>query len=251
MTGQPCILPTRCLLFNSNGLPISAPYLLITGSLLPVMNDAVCPSKEAFERLLHDSYSQWSSHLKNANASSLPSCCLVLKRIVGRTPSFLGSSLLSEEAKVAFACVEKKLGDEPCGLLASGQSVWAVSGERCHPDPKIMPLNILLAVRNPVAVELSDSTPLANWPGAEGLSGFDEGNYLTILFLAWAYVLSARLVESLAYSPEHRCTKTYKSRGCQASLEHNQQQKIELDLGSDISAEEASWWNTLLSPGGG
>lgn len=147
-----------------------------------------------------------------------------------------------------FTCVENESGEGPSALLASGQSVWTVSGKYFHLEPKLIPLNILVAVLSPVTVEVSDSAPLASWPGVEGLSGYDEGNYLMVLFLAWAYVLSARWAESLAHSPEHLCTKTYKSRGCQSSTEHNPQQKIELYLGSDISAEEAIWWNALLSP---
>lgn len=48
-----------------------------------------------------------------------------------------------------------------------------------------MSLNMLPAVLNPVTVRVSDSAPLVNWPGVEGLTGFDEGIYLTVLFLAW------------------------------------------------------------------
>lgn len=181
------------------------------------MDDAVRPTREDFGRILHDSYNQWSSYLRDANASPLlPSCCLDLKQIVRRTPSFFGSNLLPEETRVGSTCVEKKLGNEPHGLLASGQSAWAVSGERYHLDPKTMSLNMLLAVRNPVTVRVSDLAPLANWPGVEGLTGFNEGNYLTVLFLAWAYVLSVRWQELLVHSPEHRCTKTYNNRGCQS-----------------------------------
>lgn len=53
--------------------------------------------------------------------------------------SFLGCNLLPEGAKFAFTCVEKKSGEGPGALLASGQSVQAVFDGYCCPDPKVIP----------------------------------------------------------------------------------------------------------------
>lgn len=213
------------------------------------MDDAVRPSKETFNRILDNSYNQWHSYLEDSGTTpTLPSYCLDLKSIIGRMPSFLGYGLLSKEAKVSFAYVERESGKGKSALLASGQSVWAVSGGFCSLEPNFMPLDILLAVPEPLVVQISDSAPLASWLGIQGVLGYDEGNYITVLFLAWAYVLSARWAESLAHSSEHRCTRKYKNR---CSLEPNPQNKIELGLGNDVEAGEASWWNGLLYPGGG
>lgn len=54
---------------------------------------------------------------------------------------------------------------------------------------------------------LSDSTPLAEWPGIQDLSGYDEGNYLTIL--ARAYTMSVRWAEWLTASTNRHCGYKY------------------------------------------
>lgn len=218
------------------------------------MDDAVRPRKEDFHRLLGAILRQWSSYLKGFNDSGallLPYKCLDLKSVLGRTPSFLGYSSLPEEAEASFSCVEKEYSEGQYGLLTSGQSVWSVSCENCCLEPKRMPLDILLAVPNSLVVQVSDSAPLTNWPGVEGLSECDEGNCITILFLAWSYILSARWAESLKHSSEHQCMSKIKIKTYQPSVKPDQQHRVEIDLGSDIDADEASWWNALLSPGGG
>lgn len=75
------------------------------------MDDAVRPSKETFNRILDNSYNQWHSYLEDSGTTpTLPSYCLDLKSIIGRMPSFLGYGLLSKEAKVSFAYVERESG---------------------------------------------------------------------------------------------------------------------------------------------
>ena len=95
-------------------------------------------------------------------------------------------------------------------------------------------------------VELSDSVPFAEWPGVQGLEGYDEGNYIVVLFLAWAYILSARWSELLCRSPEHRCMITSKkvTPRCEAPLP---QSSIEVDIGDDATDDEVRWWEAVLS----
>lgn len=109
-----------------------------------------------------------------------------------------------------------------------------------------MPLDILLAVPNPLTVHISDFAPLADWPGIQGLPEYDEGNYLTVLFLAWAYILSARWAESLHYASDHYCTSIYKKKTCPPLSSRLHQ--VEIDIGTDIDTAEASWWEAILPP---
>ena len=212
------------------------------------MDDAVRPSKERFSQVLDDSYSQWLSYLKNANTTpQLPSYCADLKCTLRRTPSFLGYDLLSGDVKLPFTCVEKDSGDGQFGLLASGSSVWAVSRGDCRLEPHAIPLDILLAVPHPLTIHISDSAPLAKWPGLDGFLEHDGGNHLTVLFLAWAYVFSARWVEALQHSSGHRCTRKFKERILQPAISPEKQRKIEIALGNDVDADEASWWAAILS----
>ena len=95
-------------------------------------------------------------------------------------------------------------------------------------------------------VELSDSAPFAEWPGVQSLEEYDEGNYIAVLFLAWAYILSARWSELLSKSPEHRCMIALKEEDprCEVPLSHS---RIEVDIGVDASDDEVHWWNVILS----
>lgn len=212
------------------------------------MDDAVRPSKERFSRVLDDSYNQWLSYLKNANTTpQLPSYCADLKCILRRTPSFLGYDLLSGNVKLPFTCVEKESMNGQYGLLASGSSVWAVSRGDCHLEPNIMPLDILLAVPNPLTVHISDSAPLTKWPGIDSFPEHDGGNYLTVLFLAWAYILSARWAEALQHSSGHRCASKFKETIIQPVISPEKQHKVEIAIGNDVDIDEASWWAAILS----
>lgn len=211
------------------------------------MDDAVRPSKERFNRVAGDSHNQWSSYLEDATTTPLLlSYCADLKGILRRTPSFLGYGLLSENSKLSFTCVEKE-SEGKYGLLASGKSGWTVSSGRCRLEPIIIPLNMLLGIPSPLTVHIFDSAPLLKWPGINGFSEHDESNCITVLFLAWAYILSARWAESLKHSLEHRCTSNLKKRRCQHVMSSKQQHRVEIEIGDDANADEASWWEAILS----
>lgn len=42
-------------------------------------------------------------------------------------------------------------------------------------------------------MNIADDAPFAEWPGVQDLADFDEGNYISVVFFAWAYILSARV----------------------------------------------------------
>ncbi|CAG8908425.1 unnamed protein product [Penicillium egyptiacum] len=139
------------------------------------MDDALRPSKEAFDYTLRASYQLWSTHF-NTSDSRLPLECV------------------SEAGKV----------------------------------------------------ELSKEAPLSEWPGVHGISGYDEGNHIAVLFLAWAYILSAKWAELLDRSDTHQCLAKY-SDTCQEPEEAVQPEVIEVDLPPDASEAEIVWWNAVLS----
>ena len=105
---------------------------------------------------------------------------------------------------------------------------------------------LLLATQNAMNVELLDSAPFAEWPGVQRLEGYDEGNYIAVLFLAWAYILSARWFELLSRSLEHRCMIIFKKETsrCEPPLSHT---TVQVDIGDDASDDEVHWWTALLS----
>jgi hypothetical protein len=157
------------------------------------MDDAIRPSKERFDRIFSESCDEWSSHLTNAHKNPrLPPSSIDLKSLLERTPSFLGYGLISRDAELPFTYVKRDSNKGYSGLLISGQSTWTTSYGQCCLDPRTISLDILLAVPSPLTVDISESAPLQEWPGVDGISNHDEGNHISILFLAWAYILSAR-----------------------------------------------------------
>ncbi|KAE8367171.1 hypothetical protein BDV27DRAFT_143053 [Aspergillus caelatus] len=171
-------------------------------------------------------YALWSSYVDLEGPTSLPIECIDLKRILGQTPSFLGHGLIPENESVPFKC------NESSGTLyVNGRSTWKPSNGTCQLGPKEIHRTVLLATQTAMNVELSDSVPFAEWPGVQGLEGYDESNYIAVLFLAWAYMLSARWSELLSRSPEHRCMIT----------------RIEVDIGDNATDDEVHWWEAILS----
>uniref|UniRef100_A0A093V8R0 Ectonucleotide pyrophosphatase/phosphodiesterase family member 6 n=1 Tax=Talaromyces marneffei PM1 TaxID=1077442 RepID=A0A093V8R0_TALMA len=128
------------------------------------------------------------------------------------------------------------------GLLTSGHSIWRTSNGHCDTEPKIVPLQLLLAVPEPLKIRFSDNAPLATWPGVQGISESGRVNYITPLFLAWAYILSAKWVELLSRSPRHACKQKY--------LEGTPiQDHLSFDIGYETDEDEYRWWKAILSFG--
>ncbi|KAL6230445.1 hypothetical protein BDW75DRAFT_234375 [Aspergillus navahoensis] len=198
------------------------------------MDDAVRPCQTAFDRLLCESFRLWSSYLDAAETTpQLPFECIDLKRLLRRTPSFLGGDLVPDALQVSFSCEEKKFRQGYYGLLA-----------------RAMLLDLLLGVQTPLAVHVSDCAPLVEWPGVQGITYHGEGNYITVLFLAWSYILSARWAELLKKSSDHSCSIRF-TGDTYPSAAPNQHCDVEIDLGADTNDGGASWWKAILSPGPG
>lgn len=93
----------------------------------------------------------------------------------------------------------------------------------------------------------SKDSPLSDWPKFHGLSHYDEGNYLSVLYLAWAYIISARWVELLRRSTNHECHMTYNTHVWENPLpKSDNHSMVEIDIGDDICDEEVLWWRAVL-----
>ncbi|KAE8356962.1 hypothetical protein BDV28DRAFT_125990 [Aspergillus coremiiformis] len=214
------------------------------------MDDAIRPNRTAFDRVLCESFKLWASYLNASNTTPLlPFDCIDLKRLLRRTPSFLGCSLLSEDAHIPLKFVEKGSREGHYGLLSSCRSIWRTHCSKCPLEPITMPSHLILGVQSSLAVQISDSAPLAEWPGIQGISGHDEGNYLAVLFLAWAYILSARWAELLRSASS--CKIKYATGNGPSFMVPSHQCAAEIDLGYHAEKDEAGWWAAILSSGGG
>lgn len=206
------------------------------------MDDAIRPSQLEYKRVLQESFKHWSTYRKAANASSLlPRHSVNLTSLLGRIPAFLACGWLSDREQFSFKCQERESQGQ-YGLLTSGHSIWRTSNGDCNTESKIIPLQLLLAVPEPLKIQFSNNAPLATWPGVRERSESGGVNYITPLFLAWAYILSAKWLELLGHSSGHACKLKF--------LEGTSNQSaLRFDIGYEIDEDEDRWWKAILSFG--
>lgn len=203
------------------------------------MDEEVSPSQLRFDKVLRESYKQWSTCNNVANlSSSLPGQCINLTPLLGRTPAFLAYGKLPEDESFSFVCEVM----EGHGLQVCGQSIWRTSNGPCETESKIVPLKLILAVSHPLQISFSVNAPLAIWPGTQGLSQNGRENYITVLFLAWSYILSCKWVELLGRSARHTCKQSYTMGTPVIDIS-------DFGVGYKIDKDEERWWKAILSFG--
>ncbi|KAJ6180845.1 hypothetical protein N7519_011306 [Penicillium mononematosum] len=214
------------------------------------MGDALRPGDDGFNQVIHESLGTWTSYLATEKKEhQLPRQAINMRPLVSQTPPFLGDGFASFNETISFACEEKESAQGKDNFFVKGKSTWRTSKGICDPQPKVLPNQLLLAVGSRVNVELSEDSPLSDWPGVQGLSGYDEGNYLSILYFAWAYIISTRWAELLSRSADHECHMSYTADSDSMEgllLEWDNQSMVEIAIGDDASEEEVLWWRTIL-----
>jgi hypothetical protein len=78
----------------------------------------------------------------------------------------------------------------------------------------------------------------------QGVHSHDEGYYVTVLLLAWAYILSVRWAELLCRSSDRQCTVEYQMNGMIAKS--HGKYDVEVTTGDDIEESEARLWKAIL-----
>ncbi|OJJ95259.1 hypothetical protein ASPACDRAFT_48003 [Aspergillus aculeatus ATCC 16872] len=109
-----------------------------------------------------------------------------------------------------------------------------------------MSTQLVVGVQSSLPVHLSDSAPLTQWPGMHGAPGQDEGNYLAVLFLAWAYILSARWAEIM--EGVSGCTvPSSPADENQSDGQPGDHYTAAIELGYETDADETNWRRSILS----
>ncbi|KAL3455605.1 hypothetical protein BJX64DRAFT_272125 [Aspergillus heterothallicus] len=213
------------------------------------MGDAARPSDAAYQRVLQESLNIWSSYLgPGSDNLAISRQAVDLQLLVSQTPPFLGDGLVPRGKTISFACEEKSAAPGNGSLLVNCRSTWRTTKGFCDLPPTVLPKQLVLAVGSRSRLRFSDNAPLAEWPDIKGLEGLDNGNYLAVLYLAWAYILSARWVELLSRSADHESQMDYHSTGVSgAAPRPDERPSIQINIGEDVSAEEALWWRTILT----
>lgn len=206
------------------------------------MDDGIRPSQQEYKRILYESLKHWLTYRNAADASSLlPLHSVDLTSLLGRIPVFLACGRLSKHQHFSFKFQEREFRGQ-YGLLTCGHSIWRTSYGDCDTKPKIVPLQLLLAVPEPLKIRFSDNAPLATWPGVQGISESGGLNYITPLFLAWAYILSFKWFELLGHSSSHACKLQFLDGTSSPSA-------MGFDIGYKIDEDEDRWWRSILSFG--
>ncbi|KAF2463835.1 uncharacterized protein BDR25DRAFT_383147 [Lindgomyces ingoldianus] len=196
------------------------------------MADAVRISDDQFRRIYEAGFTLWAQLHHNSKNSNLPVYCLRLQDAFCMQPFFPRNlNLKQDETRV----------------LATGYSFWELTGADCKYG--------LPSFRQQVKIGVTAGAPISLLiTGTQNDSGcaswfIRDDNYLAILILAWAYILSARWTEVMP-GP---CTLTYTESQAtyhDATNHQNNRNCIDVDIGG-VSPEEARWWAAILARGQG
>lgn len=200
-----------------------------------IMDDAVRISAERFCSIYEESFKAWARLYANiVEKSRLPAQALAVQDVCQEHPALPRNMRLKHDQRGAFAI---------------GTSIWSSNGTKCNYklSPFRQPVRLRVAVKKPVSLSISKSSESQN---ADSLCFMRDQNYLSVLMLAWTYILSARWTEimpgtcSLAYT-ESQATTCHSMNRCKDEGSH-----ISIELG-DVSPQEARWWAAILAPGQG
>ncbi|KAG5664369.1 hypothetical protein KAF25_008103 [Fusarium avenaceum] len=200
------------------------------------MDDAVRISAERFRFVYEEGFKTWARlYADVVEKNGFPSQLFAaIQDVCRRHPVFSRRMRLKIDQRGAFAI---------------GKSIWSSNGTSCVNKPPSFrqPVRIMVAVRRPVSLSFSE---LSEGQNTQSLRFTRDQDYVSILILAWTYILSARWTEimpgtcSLIYT-ESRATIYQDMTQCE-----DEKSLVSIQLG-DVSPQEARWWAAVLAPGQG
>ncbi|EEH36704.2 hypothetical protein PAAG_07122 [Paracoccidioides lutzii Pb01] len=208
---------------------------LPTLEILLTMEDAVRPSAEKLTEVYDKGYCTWLNLFLHATQEPrLPQAGFQIQ-----------SSILHQPYFPRHLDLKHNYGN----LSVTGTSIWEVSQEPCKIpalEKQIPPLekqlDIPILIPGPTHLTLSScSDPrYHNW-----FKG--EESHLSVLILAWSYILSARWADLMPWSPVLEYTDS------QAQWKDDQpadRDSVMVEIGN-VDNSEARWWAAILAPGEG
>ncbi|KAJ3565865.1 hypothetical protein NPX13_g7341 [Xylaria arbuscula] len=192
------------------------------------MEDAVRPNDEAFKAYYEKGYATWFRLWEKANRDyNIPEACLQFDNIYPQHP-FFTTGLQVDDSGSVFA-----------------KTCWVPAEECCDLTSFEQQFQLHTTLSRPVTISLrEDSWPFPKW--------LQEDSHLTVLVLAWAYVLSARWAEIIPRASaieylESMAPWNFKPTGEQ---KEGNLPTVVLDVG-DVNDKAARWWSAILAPGQG
>ncbi|GAB1313560.1 hypothetical protein MFIFM68171_03770 [Madurella fahalii] len=207
------------------------------------MDDAVRLSAEKFRAIYEDSFKVWFGlYLSAVENPSLPASYLSVEDAFPQQPTFPPCLRLKH---TKFRNLSR--------AYATASSIWGSTKADCR--HKLLPfqhqLQIEVALSKPIPLSIAE-TAGDDFRYASWFSRGDQ-NYLSILILAWAYILSARWTEIMPGN----CSFGYMSSQapCYNRMETATSPPahglgMNVDIGN-ASPEEVRWWAAVLAPGQG
>lgn len=128
--------------------------------------------------------------------------------------------------------------------VVTAQSTWTTAGECREPTPFSQTLRLLAAVYTPATIRLDPELP-----GLASEIPQRRGGHVTVLTLAWTYVLSARWADIISGASPIMYTNSLGSW----VLKHNEPAKdaMVVQLPPNTGPDTARWWATVLAKGEG
>ncbi|KPM44959.1 hypothetical protein AK830_g1622 [Neonectria ditissima] len=204
------------------------------------MIDAIQPSPDEYHAAYAASFKLWSELRRQAQANpSFPAHALELSDAFPQHPRFL-SDLVVKHAKYP----------KHSWASVSGFSEWGSPCVDCqHGMPSFQQLvEITVSTKNPISVCIDQTSKNNGY--FENWFPLQDQNYIPILILGWAYVLSARWTELMPGQCSIAYTDAQAPGHNSIEAESSQHTVFEVFVGS-CSPEEARWWAAVLAPGRG
>ncbi|KAF1955287.1 hypothetical protein CC80DRAFT_447668 [Byssothecium circinans] len=199
------------------------------------MDDAIRISGEQFRLIYEASFRTWARlYLHVITDSQPPAYCLFAQDAFSQQPFFPRNLSLTHNNSQVFA---------------TGSSVWGSTGATCdHGLPTFrQPVRIDVTLKDPVSLSISETAQCDS--GYASWFARNE-NYVAVLILAWAYILSARWTEIMPGPCSLRYTDCQAKYRDAATSHENDQNAINIDIGN-ANPEEARWWAAVLALGQG
>jgi hypothetical protein len=193
-------------------------------------DDSIVPSNEQIQSILIKSRHCWQRYVKQATEQ--PSTLLdsiELRDLLDRVPAIPHGRRLKRNGRTVY-----------------GQSTWNFKPQNgCNlgeftGDLKPLTLGIILPT-----ICSTEGSCFHHWRG-DAFDGREAGNSLAILTFAWAYILSARLVEIQGESI--RYTEVLAPIVQDNEADHADFKDVIIDIGK-VDSAAVRWWRAILAYG--
>lgn len=194
------------------------------------MQDALRPDDETFNHFYEAGYRQWYELYLAAGMSPLDVTRLEIETAFPRHPYFPPQLDLDSNSSSV--------------LYATGTSTWETTKGNCDLPPFQLGFVFGITAACPTIISLQSSLSSTG----QKLFG-EEGDHISVLTLAWAYVLSARWTQIIPGASTIEYTDSLAMSTDRGDMENGGSDSV-IDIG-DVTDEAVRWWAAVLAPGEG